>query len=131
MKQFDHEKPEILSAHDIWHLCADIRDSKFEHFLVFYLDSQSKLIERQIINLGALEKSTIHPREVFEPALKLHATSLIIAHNYPSGSLEPSSVDRKITVNLINAGDMLGIEMEDYIVFSSEGFSSYRQQRFL
>src|SRR3989344_6551633 len=80
-KRLNSEQPEILSAQDIWKLCADFRESKKEHFAAFYLDTQSKLIERQIISIGTLSVSLVHPREVFEPAVRLSAASIIVAHN--------------------------------------------------
>ncbi|MEI8104179.1 MAG: DNA repair protein RadC, partial [Candidatus Moraniibacteriota bacterium] len=101
--------PEIFSAEDVWKLCVDIRNSKKEHFVAFYVDTQSRLIEKQIISIGTLDSSLVHPREVFEPAISLHAASVIIAHNHPSGNLEPSMEDVEITKRLIHAGKILGI----------------------
>lgn len=118
-KRFSQTKPEILSSQDIWNICADIRSSKKEHFVAFYLDTQSRLIERQVISIGTLSTSLIHPRELFEPAITLHAASLIIAHNHPSGSLEPSDSDRKITKKLVESGKLLGIPVEKHIIVTS------------
>jgi DNA repair protein RadC len=120
------EKPEILSPKDIWNLCADIRESKKEHFVAFYLDTQERLIERQIISVGTLTASLVHPREVFEPAVRLSAASVIVAHNHPSGSLEPSEQDRLITRKLVDAGGMLDISIVDHIIFSKSAFKSLK-----
>lgn len=116
--------PEILSAEDVWKLCADIRNSKKEHFVVFYLDTQSKLIERQIISIGTLNASLVHPREVFEPAVGLHAAAIIAAHNHPSGELKPSKDDLAITRRLAEAGKILGIELIDHVIVTNSGFLS-------
>jgi len=118
--------PEILSAQDIWNLCADFRNSKKEHFVAFYLDTQSRLIERQIISIGTLNNSLVHPREVFEPAIKLSASSIIIAHNHPSGVLVPSQEDKKVTERLKQAGELLGIEIVDHVILSKLGFLSIK-----
>ncbi|HCC06177.1 TPA: hypothetical protein DEP94_02380 [Candidatus Nomurabacteria bacterium] len=118
--------PEVLSAQDVWNLCADFRESKKEHFAAFFLDTQSRLIERQIISIGTLNTSLVHPREVFEPAIKLSAASIIIAHNHPSGSLEPSKEDKKVTERLKQSGELLGIEVVDHIVLSKSGFLSIK-----
>ena len=130
-KRFTKDVPEILSAADIWNLCADIRASKKEHFVAFYIDTQNRLIERQIISVGTLNASLVHPRELFEPAIRLHAASVIVAHNHPSGSLIPSGEDRKLTMNLISVGEILGIEVDDHIIVTSTHFSSFKQNRFL
>ncbi|MFA7151504.1 MAG: DNA repair protein RadC [Candidatus Paceibacterota bacterium] len=122
------QKPEILSAEDIWNLCVDIRNLKKEHFVAFYLDTQSRLIERQIISIGTLNASLVHPREVFEPAVVLHAASIIVAHNHPSGDIKPSDDDLAITRRLIEAGKVLGIELVDHIIFSTSGFLSLKDK---
>jgi DNA repair protein RadC len=111
---------EILTPEDIWKSCADFRDSKKEHFAVFYFDTQNCLIERQIISIGTLNTSLVHPREVFEPAVALHAASIIVAHNHPSGNLEPSSEDIEITKRLIHAGKILGISVLDHIIATKD-----------
>ena len=115
----EKERVEVLSAEDVWKLCVDIKDSKKEHFLAFYLDSQNRLIERQVISIGTINSSLVHPREVFEPAIKLSSTSVIVAHNHPSGSLEPSNEDTQITKKLIDAGKILGIEVLDHIIITN------------
>lgn len=107
---------EILSSEDIWKSCADFRDSKKEHFVAFYFDTQNCLIERQIISIGTLNASLVHPREVFEPAVALHAANIIIAHNHPSGSLESSSEDIEVTKRLIHAGKILDIPIVNHVI---------------
>jgi len=125
------QKPEILSAEDVWKLCIDIRNLKKEHFLVFYLDVQSRLIERQIVSIGTLNASLVHPREVFEPAVVLHAASIIVSHNHPSGDIKPSDDDLAITRRLIEAGKVLGIELVDHIIFSASGFLSLKDKNLI
>ncbi len=112
----DKTKPEILNQQDVWKLCADFRESKKEHFVAFYLDTQGKVIERQIVSIGTLDASLVHPREVFEPAVALHAASIIVAHNHPSGNLEPSPEDTEITKRLVHAGKILGIALVDHVI---------------
>lgn len=124
-------KTEILSAQDVWKLSTDICDSKKEHFLAFYLDTQNHLIERQIISIGTLNSSLVHPREVFEPAIALHSASIIIAHNHPSGELNPSEEDKEITERLIESGKILGIEVIDHIILSKSGHLSFQQEHLL
>ncbi|USN89103.1 MAG: DNA repair protein RadC [Candidatus Nomurabacteria bacterium] len=112
----------ILSIKDVWNLCSDFRSSKKEHIVAFYLDTQQKLIERRIISVGTLDTSLAHPREVFEPALQLSAAGVVLAHNHPSGSVEPSDDDIAITKRMADAGDLLGITLIDHIIVSDKEF---------
>lgn len=113
---------EILSGKDIWNLCVDFRSSKKEHMAAFYLDTQQRLIERRIISVGTLDSSLLHPREVFESALQLSAAGVVLAHNHPSGNLEPSDEDIAITKRIADAGDLLGITLADHIIVSDKEF---------
>ncbi len=101
---------------------------KREHFIAFYLDSKNHLIEYRTISIGILNASLVHPREVFEPAVSLHSLSVIVAHNHPSGSVEPSGEDRDITKKLVESGRLLGIDVRDHIIVSNSGFFSFQQQ---
>lgn len=130
-KRLTAEAPEVLSAADVWKLCADIRDSKKEHFVAFYLDTQSRLIERQIISIGTLTTSLVHPREVFEPAVVLRAASIIVAHNHPSGVPKPSPEDEEITKRLIQAGKIIGIEITDHLILTKGQYLSFKGQGLL
>lgn len=123
------ERPEILSPKDIWKLCTDFRESKKEHFVAFYLDTQGRVIERQIISIGTLDTSLVHPREVFEPAIALHAASVIVTHNHPSGSLEPSSADLVLTRRLLESGRILGILLQEHVILSEEGFRGFMKSK--
>jgi len=113
---------ELLSVKDIWNLCADFRSSKKEHIVAFYLDTQQRLIERRIISVGTLDTSLLHPREVFEPALQLSAAGVVLAHNHPSGNLDPSDEDIAITKRVADAGDLLGITLVNHIIVSTGGY---------
>ena len=125
------KRREILSAEDVWNLCADIRDSKKEHFAAFYIDTQNCLIERQIISIGTLNASLVHPREVFEPAVRLSASSVILAHNHPSGNCEPSQDDIEITKRLTEAGKILGMEIADHVIVAKDKFLSFKEQNLI
>ena len=126
-KRLNTTSIEILSAEDIWKLCIDIRESKKEHFVAFYIDTQNHLIERQIISIGTLDASLVHPREVFEPAIRLSASSVIVAHNHPSNTLEPSQEDKEVTKRLTEAGKLLGINLDDHIIVTKSGYKSMKE----
>jgi len=122
------EAPEIVAPEDVWRLCADVRDSKREHFLAFYLDTQQRLIKWQVVFIGTLNATLVHPREIFEPAVALHAASIIVAHNHPSGDLTPSTEDREVTKRLTTAGNILGIDITDHIIVSAKGWVSFDEK---
>ncbi|MDP4000922.1 MAG: DNA repair protein RadC [bacterium] len=118
----------LLSPQDVWEELKDIRNHKKEHFVIFYLDSRSQEIKREIISVGSLNANLVHPREVFEPAVRNLAAQIIITHNHPSGDPEPSEDDLEITKKLVEAGEILGIEMIDHIIVSRDGFVSLKEK---
>ncbi len=95
------------------------------------LDSRSQEIKREIISVGSLNASLVHPREVFEPAVRNLAAQIILAHNHPSGDPEPSEDDITITKRLIEAGKIMGIEVVDHIIVVKNGFFSFKEKGLL
>ncbi len=121
----------ILSPREVWEQLKDIRESKKEHFVVFFLNTQNQEIQRETISVGTLNSSLIHPREVFEPAIKHLASHILIAHNHPSGSLEPSDEDLNVTKRLCESGKLLGIEVIDHVIVTSKGYMSFKEKNLL
>lgn len=105
-----------------------IGKEKKEHFLALYLDTQNCLIQERVISIGILDEAIVHPREVFEPAMALRAASVIVAHNHPSGSVEPSSEDRSVTRRLVETGRTIGIEIRDHVIVTTADCFSFQQQ---
>lgn len=101
---------------------------KKEHFIALYLDAQGCLIENRIISIGTLNAAIVHPREVFKPAVSLRSSSIIVAHNHPSRSVEPSSEDREITNKLVETGRIMEIMIRDHIIVSNHEHFSFQQQ---
>lgn len=124
----DKQSVLILSPQDIWHELKDIRDHKKEHFIVFYLDTRNQEVKREVISVGTLNANLVHPREVFEPAIKCSAAQIIVAHNHPSGNAEPSSEDVVVTKRLIEAGKILGIELLDHVVVAKDSHTSLKEK---
>lgn len=120
-----------LSPKDVWNELKDIRDNKKEHFVIFFLDTRNQEIKREIISIGSLNANLVHPREVFEPAVRHLAAQIILAHNHPSGDLEPSEDDLEITKRLVEAGKILGIELIDHIVVTKDGFLSFKDKNLI
>lgn len=124
-RMLKNKKSEILlSSKDVWKRMEDIRGSKKEHFVVFYLDSRNQEIKREIISIGTLNESLVHPREVFESAIKNNASAIIIAHNHPSGDLDPSEADIEITKKLIHAGKILDIKINSHVIVAKNNWKS-------
>ena len=121
----------ILSPKEVWEELKDIRDNKKEHFVIFFLDSRNQEIKREIISVGSLNANLVHPREVFEPAIRYLASHIIIAHNHPSGDTEPSQEDLEITKRLSEVGKILGIEIIDHVIVAKDKFLSFKEQKLL
>jgi len=117
-----------LKPEDIWKELKDIRDHKKEHFIIFFLDSRNQEIKREIISVGSLNANLVHPREVFEPAVKNLAAQVILAHNHPSGDPEPSEDDLELNKRLVEAGKILGIEVIDHIIITKDSFLSFKEK---
>lgn len=121
----------ILSPEQVWQQLADIRSSRKEHFVVFFLNTQNQEIERRIISIGTLNANLVHPREVFEPAVQNLCSHMLIAHNHPSGGLDPSEEDLRITKRLTDAGKILGIDILDHVIVTAAGYFSFKEHNLL
>jgi len=120
-----------LTPKDVWNELKDIRDNKKEHFVIFFLDARNQEIKREIISVGSLNANLIHPREVFEPAVRHLAAQVILAHNHPAGDPMPSKEDSEITKQLVDAGKLLGIEIKDHVIVSKTNFFSFADHKLL
>lgn len=115
------ERPVISSTDEAVKQLAHIRDKKQEHFVVLTLDGANRLISNTVVFQGTLNQSLIHPREIFAKAIEDRAAAVIVAHNHPSGSPEPSSEDVEVTTKLKAAGSLLGIDVLEHIIVSKRG----------
>lgn len=118
------ERPIIDSPEKAVEQLSDIRNKQQEYFVCLTLDGANRLIAKRIISIGTLTSSLVHPREVFAEAITDRAASIIIAHNHPSGNLEPSQADRGVTERLREAGELLGITLIDHVIVTSESWRS-------
>lgn len=117
----------FLSPKTVWEELRDIRDNKREHMVVFFLDAKNQEIKREIVSVGTLSVNLAHPREVFEPAVRYTAAQVLVAHNHPSGSLEPSAEDVTVTRELVSAGKILGIDLIDHVIVTASEFFSFKE----
>ncbi len=127
----DDDRPSISSPADVYHLARDIRRLRREHFLVFYLDARNRVGRSEVVSIGTLNASLVHPREVFGPAVRDPAASIVLSHNHPSGDTSPSDDDVAITRRLISAGEILGIAVLDHVIVGARGFMSFREAHLL
>ncbi len=97
----------------------DMGNSSKEQLRGLYLDSRYQVIHDEVISVGSLTANIVHPREVFQPAIEHNAVAVIIAHNHPSGVLEPTAADLDVTSQLKAAGELLGISLLDHLIVSS------------
>ena len=98
-----------------------------EHFIVVTLDTAKRPIRIGLVSVGILDKTLIHPREIFSVAIKDNSSAIIVVHNHPSGNLEPSEEDKRVTKRLVDAGVLLGIPVLDHLIISKNGFYSFSE----
>jgi DNA repair protein RadC len=120
-----HTPSDVLK--EVYHL----KENKRENFVLLCLDARNKLIYKETVSIGTLTASLVHPREVFEPAIRAFAAQIVIVHNHPSGDPEPSEDDLMITKRLVAAGKIMGIEINDHIIVSKNNIFSFKEKRLL
>ena len=101
-----------------------ISGSNKEQLRALYLNSRFQIVHDEIISVGTLTANLVHPREVFGPALEKGAVGVILAHNHPSGSLEPTEADIETTDQLVEAGKILGIDVLDHLIITQNKYLS-------
>ncbi|MEA2020805.1 MAG: DNA repair protein RadC [Patescibacteria group bacterium] len=122
----------IENPRDIFNaLKTKIGDKKKEHFTLVCLNARNYILSIETISIGTLDSSLAHPREIFLPAIKNSAASVIIAHNHPSGDPTPSKNDKDLTQRLCKAGKILGIKIADHVIVTQEDFLSFVEEGFL
>ncbi len=120
--------PTIMGAEDAYEYLKDMAKLKREHFRGLYLNTRGRLIRDEVISIGTLNMSVVHPREVFLPAVEFSAAAVILAHNHPSGDPTPSQDDLDITRQIVEAGRVMGIEIFDHIIIGEAGYVSLHRE---
>lgn len=106
---------------------AELSTEKVEKFVAVFLSTKNEIINWEIISIGSLNASIVHPREVFNRAIKKSAASLLVIHNHPSGHAKPSREDENITKRLYEAGQLIGIPLIDHIIIGHEDYYSFKE----
>ena len=120
--------PVLRTPREVFEVTADLRRERREHFVGLYLNTRNRLLVRETVSVGSLNASIVHPREVFEPALRHGAAGLIVVHNHPSGETDPSEEDLSITRRLVEAGEILGIALLDHVIVGARSFTSLKEE---
>jgi len=115
----------VTKPADVWPIVAHWSDRKQERFICCSLNGAHELIAARVVSIGLVNRTVVHPREVYADPITDRACAVIVAHNHPSGRLVPSAEDRDITARLKSAADTLGIALLDHLIFSSEGYFSF------
>lgn len=114
---------------DVLPLIQHYADRKQEHFICISLNGAKEVIAVRTVSIGLVDKTHVHPREVFADPITDRASAIIVAHNHPAGGLTPSKRDIEITKKLKSAGETLGIKLLDHIIFSHKGYYSFLENK--
>lgn len=121
-------RKKIAMPTDVLPMVARFADRNQEHFLCVSLNGAHEVIAVRVVSVGLVNRTMVHPREVFADAITDRAAAVVVAHNHPSGSVTPSGEDRAITRRLVEAGSTLGIPVLDHVVFSATDHYSFLER---
>ncbi|WP_241964592.1 JAB domain-containing protein [Paraliobacillus zengyii] len=127
-----YEKRCIRSPQDAYELAKSfLEDKDREHFIVMSLDTKNQPVSINVCHIGSLNASLVSPREVMKAAILSSAASIMVLHNHPSGLTDPSNEDIKVTKRLVEAGNLIGIELLDHIIVGDNTFNSLKEKGYI
>lgn len=112
-------------------LTEQLRYLQKEHFICLFLNTKNHVIAQETLSMGSLNASIVHPREVFRAAMKCSSAAIICAHNHPSGDPTPSPEDISLTSRLVQAGEIVGIDVLDHLVIGDSSYVSLKQKGYM
>ncbi len=124
-RQLCPERRRIAFPADVLPLVRHFADRKQEHFICLSLNGAHEVCAVRVVSVGLVNRTIVHPREVFADPVTDRAAAVIVCHNHPSGNVDPSSEDREVTRRLGAAGETLGIPLLDHLVFSERAYYSF------
>lgn len=130
-REDDDARRRVASPRDAWVVVREIGRARTEHLVGLYLDAQNGLLAKETISIGSLNITRTHPREALYPAVTHLALGFILAHNHPSGCLDPSPEDVEFTQSIRRAGEIMGIELYDHLIVTRHGYTSLRERGLL
>ena len=128
---FHDSLPVLDSVKAVVAQLTDLRGKQKEYFMALYLNARKQLVYKETLSIGTLTETLVHPREVFEPAIRYLVSSIILAHNHPSKNSEASDEDIKLTEKLIQSGAILDIDVLDHIIITDDGYISFKEKGLL
>jgi len=117
----------ITVAQDVLPLVADIAGKQQEYFICISLNGANEMIEKRVVTIGLLDKSPVHPREVFADVIADRAAAVIFAHNHPNGDPHPSEADLRMHDQLTEAAKILGLRVLDHVIVTKKGHFSFQE----
>jgi DNA repair protein RadC len=124
-----NEREAVKSPSDVYRFFGQrLRHLDREHFMAVLLDTKNRILATELISIGSLDSSLVHPRELFKAAVRHSASAVILVHNHPSGDPAPSSADLACTKRLAEAGRLLGIEVLDHVIIGDGQYVSFRER---
>lgn len=126
------ESRKITSPEDVYNYFSELlKYDKREQFITILLNTKNEIITHLTISVGSLNSSIVHPREVFNAAVKKSAAAMVLLHNHPSGNPAPSKNDKNITNRIIEAGSILGIDILDHIIIGYDRYYSFKEHNLI
>ena len=123
------KRPSIKGPLDVAALLTEeMRHLNQEHFVILLLNTKNQVIRKETITIGTLNSAQVHPRELFKPAIRYSAASIIMVHNHPSGDQTASNEDIKVTKSLVETGKLIGIHVLDHIIIGANGYTSMKEK---
>lgn len=131
VREGSRDRSKVNGPGDAFRAVRDLGRVRREHLVGLYLDAQNGLLRRETISIGSLNTTRSHPREILYPAVVHVALGFILAHNHPSGCVDPSAEDVEFTRAVQRAGELMGIELYDHLVVAGDGYTSMRERGLL
>lgn len=125
LKTRSKQTDRVRAPGDTFSALFSYRNRKVEHFFVIHVNGNHQIVKKELITKGLINRTLVHPREVFRSAIKQNSAGIILAHNHPSGNIEPSAEDHEISRRIFQAGEIIGITVLDHVIFGSNGYYSY------
>ncbi|MGE4443382.1 MAG: DNA repair protein RadC [Candidatus Altimarinota bacterium] len=130
-RYFVKNEIQIKNLGDVLDEVKEYRSKKQEYFVTLTLDGAGRLLDKRVITIGLIDQTLVHPREVFSQAIEERAHSIIFVHNHPSNQKFPSPEDKEVTKNLLDAAEILGIQVLDHIIITKDDYFSFRENNIL
>jgi len=128
----EEPKRKVCSPKDVYTLMyPKMREQKKEKFITLCLDTKNQILKEEVVSIGSLNASIVHPREVFKSALLESSASVIMVHNHPSGDPSPSREDIMVTEKMVEGGKLLGIDVLDHIIIGEGRYVSLKDEGFV